>query len=102
MLTKDKIILVYYIDMGKLPPSKVGEYIQTLGEQVKNGIPEDDDSIIQYVLPVRGENSRVECINPKFVTEEEYEYASTALALAQDRFNAAIESFNKEKTDEIN
>lgn len=75
MLNKDKTILIAYINVGGVNDSDLSAFIQ---EAVDNLKPKEDDSILFYAVPVRGEESRLECINPKLVSEEEFEKARLA------------------------
>ena len=75
MLNKDKTILIAYINVSGVNDSDLSAFLQ---EAVNNLKPEEDDSILFYAVPVRGEESRLECINPKLVSEEEFEKAHQA------------------------
>ena len=75
MLNKDKLILVAYINISGLSDADVSSF---LTETAHNLRPKEDGSSLFYVIPVRGEESRLECINPKLVSEEEYEKAHQA------------------------
>ena len=75
MLNKDKLILVAYIDVSGNSDADASSLLQ----EVVNRLEKDNDgSILYYVIPVRGEDSRLECINPMLVSEEEYEKAKQA------------------------
>ncbi len=75
MLNKDKLILVAYINIGNINDADVSTFVAETAQNLK---PKEDDSILFYVIPVRGEESRLECVNPKLVSEEEYEKAKRA------------------------
>ena len=75
MLNKDKTILVAYINVIGVKDSELSAFIMEADNNLK---PKEDDSILFYVIPVRGEESRLECVNPKLVSEEEYEKAHQA------------------------
>ncbi len=75
MLNKDKLILVAYINISGVSDADVSAFIT---EAVNNLKPKEDDSTLFYVIPVRGEESRIECINPRLVNEKEYENAKQA------------------------
>ena len=70
MLNKDKIIIVAYVNVGSIHDDDIRAFLKRTAEALK---PEDDGSSLFYIIPVREEDSRIECINPKFVSEEEYE-----------------------------
>lgn len=75
MLNKDKVILVAYINVSGVHDCDISAAMQ---EAVYSLKPKEDDSILFYAIPVRGEESRIECINPKLVSEEEFEKARQA------------------------
>ncbi len=64
----DKLILVFYIDVGNISPSEVAEYIEGIRDNTRVG---DINEVVQFYIPVRDQETRVECINPKFVTDED-------------------------------
>ena len=61
----DKIILAYYINVGNLDSSDVKHVVDLYREQVK------DPSMIQYFIPIRDGETRVDCVYPKFVVGEQ-------------------------------
>lgn len=75
MLNKDKIIIVAYVNVGSIHDDDINAFLTRTASVLK---PEEDGSSLFYVIPVRGEESRLECINPKLVSEEEYEKAHQA------------------------
>lgn len=70
----EKIILVHYIGVGNL---SVKEVEQSLHKITTELLPKDD-CVINYVIPTR-EETRVECLNPKLVSEEDYKQAKELL-----------------------
>ncbi len=87
----NKIILVHYIRVGNSSAPKVDEILSRVRKHL---VPADED-IISYVIPVKDEESRVECINPRFVTEEEYESARRSLDKAQKALDEVLEKLNR-------
>ena len=69
----EKLILVLYLNMNGVPNNEVDDYCKQVIEKIKN------DDIIHYVIPVRNQETKVECINPKLVSEKGYEQAKIAL-----------------------
>lgn len=66
----EKIILVFYIKVDSILEEQYMKYMEDVIESVK---PSDDEQfIIQYFIPVRNEESRIECIYPIFLENEEY------------------------------
>lgn len=62
----DKIILVFYVNVGNLSPQKVAEHMGKIRDMCQS------DEIIQYFIPVVNQDTKVECLNPKIVSKEDY------------------------------
>lgn len=65
-------IFVFYVGVGDLPMQDVGEYM----DRVRTRFFTDEfvkkfEGSEMILLPVRETDSRIECINPKYITEEE-------------------------------
>lgn len=71
----EKIILAHYINVGNSSPQRVAETIQSL----RKLLDMEDNEIIHYLYPVRDQETRVECLNPRLVSEEEYQNAKKIL-----------------------
>lgn len=82
----EKIILVYYINMYNVDNEKIEYYLGL----VKEKIFLQDDSIIQYFIPIRNGETRVECINPKLVSEEDYKEVKELLDKTKEKLNKII------------
>lgn len=63
----DKIILAHYINVGNVNPQKVAEILGDLSKSLAG-----HDDVLHYIYPITQGNTRVDCINPKLVTGEEY------------------------------
>lgn len=63
----DKLILVYYIDVREVLEEQIPELMSRIMGRIKLESPEIGEII---ALPIRNE-TRVECINPKYITEPE-------------------------------
>tara|TARA_R110000772_G_C13310268_1_gene440136 strand:- start:39335 stop:39613 length:279 start_codon:yes stop_codon:yes gene_type:complete len=87
----DKLILVHYIDVGNMDNDMLSEFI----EEVTNKLTfEEEEMVFPYFIPIRGE-SRVECINPKLVSEEDYSHAKEVLDNTQEALKAFLNEKNK-------
>lgn len=84
MLDKDKIILVFYINIDGIDNIYCTEYLNNARKSLTNG---NDESIMSYIVPIKGENSKIECINPKVIDDKEYEHIIEKLNKAQDKLN---------------
>lgn len=76
MLDKDKLILVFYINVDSIDSCDVYDYLNEAREGLTSNL---DNSVISYFIPIEGENSKVDCINPCFIDGDEYEAAKEKL-----------------------
>ena len=62
MKIDENLILVFYIDVREVPEDEIPEFMYQVGKklEINNG----------FYLPIFGE-SRVECINPVYITNDE-------------------------------
>ena len=78
----EKIILVHYLNYNATKSrqrirEELGTYINFINDREK-------ENIVNYVVPVTGE-TRIECINPKLVSQEEYSKALETLNTAKEQ-----------------
>jgi hypothetical protein len=67
----DKTIIVFYINVGNSSHQEVEEIIENVRNKTKIS-EEDSKSCIQYIIPVRDQETKIECINaPIYVSSEE-------------------------------
>ena len=92
-MSKDKLILIHYIDVGNISYKDVEEHLLKIRDQMSP--PKDEH--ISYFIPVRDSDSRVECINPKLVDKDEYKIHLKRLKKAEKEFYKVIESMNESK-----
>ena len=85
----EKIILVHYINVGNIDGNDVSKIMEDV---VKNFSPKEEDNIISYWFPVREGETRVECINPKLVSQEDFTEAKRVLDRNQEIVNDIIKS----------
>jgi len=91
-MNKEKIILIHYINVGNIDGNDVSEM---MGNVVNKFSPKEEDNIISYWIPVREGDTRVECINPKLVSEEDFTEAKRVLDRNQEIVNNIINWKNK-------
>jgi hypothetical protein len=84
----DKIILVHYINIDGVPNSNLGEMM----ELVKDSLAKDAD-IISYIVPVRDEPTRIECVNPKLLKDNDDAWDNVKRIL--DRNQKSVDKFIK-------
>ena len=66
-MDKDKIFIVAYIDVRRINESDIVPYIEATASAIKF-----DDSVVRLLIPTRDSETRIECINPVLLTEEQY------------------------------
>jgi hypothetical protein len=84
----DKIILVHYVNIDGVPNSNLGEMM----ELVKESLAKDAD-IISYIVPVKDEPTRIECVNPKLLRDDDNAWDNVKRIL--DRNQKAVDKFIK-------
>jgi hypothetical protein len=92
----DKIILIYYINVGNINQKDVPLFMENV---VKKFSPKEEDSIISYFIPIRDGETRVECINPKLVSPEDFTQAKRVLDRNQEIVNDIIKWKNNNRKD---
>jgi hypothetical protein len=75
--------------MDGVPNSNLREMM----EMVKESLAKDAD-IISYIVPVRDEPTRIECVNPKLLKENDDAWDNVKRIL--DRNQKAVDKFIKE------
>ena len=83
----EKIILVHYINIGNINYNDVNKLMEEITVKFS---PKEEDIIICYWIPVNNGETRVECINPKLVSEEDYSEAKKVLDRNQEIVNEII------------
>ena len=66
-MDKDKLFIVIYADVRGIHDSDVVEYVKAISSSFKF-----DESVVRLIIPTRDSETRVECINPLLLTEEQY------------------------------
>lgn len=90
----NKIILVHYIWVGNAAIEQVEDKFNKL----KNNFQHiEEDNIISYWIPIKEGDSRVECINPKLVSEEDFNQAKLALDKAQLKIDEIVKAWNNQE-----
>ena len=92
MLDKDKLILVFYINVADIDRADVIEYLNDARKGLADFL---DESIISYFIPVEEEESHLECINPVKLEGTEYE----KLDEANKKFSEVLENLTNNNFD---
>ena len=89
----DKIIIVHYVWVGNAAIEQVEKTL----DRLKNNFQHLEDNIISYWIPIKEGDSRVECINPKLVSEEDFNQAKLALDKAQLKIDEIVKAWNNQE-----
>ena len=91
-MNTEKLILVYYLNLGNITPQRASEILESFGANLNQEIKEAH----HILLPIRNGNTRVECLNPKIITQEEYRSVKGFLERAEDTLSN-LSNFLEEK-----
>jgi hypothetical protein len=91
-MNKEKIILIHYINVSNIDSNDVSKMMEDV---INKFSLKEEDNIISYWIPVREGETRVECINPKLVSEEDFTEAKRVLDRNQEIVNNIINWKNK-------
>jgi hypothetical protein len=84
----EKVILALYVNVGQISTEEAERHI---AQMIKTTPSED---IIQYVIPIREGDNRVECVYPKYVVGEQVDKEMSDVL---ERLNNALIKFENEK-----
>lgn len=95
---RDRMILCFYIDIRDVDQNNLNQHLNSVKEAMaasmnRNLKEGEENDVMAFFIPVYSE-SRIECVNPVLVTEQE----------AIDNFNSAMEelqSLNNKLKDKI-
>jgi hypothetical protein len=88
----DKIILVFYIYVGKMSPMLVEELIDELKSHYFGEW--ESENTLAYWIPVQEGDTRVECINPKLVGPEDWDMVNQEI----ERAKQSLDNFVKKQS----
>lgn len=90
----EKIILIIYANINNIDDCDVPEYL----EELSNSLKADEDENIKYIcIPIRKGDGRIECINPKLVTGEDYSKVKNTIKEFEERMSNFFNNNNFEK-----
>lgn len=89
-MTADRKILVFYLGVGNMHNGDISEYVDAVRTRffTQEFVDRNDCEIL--LLPVRELNSRVECINPVYVTDKDLIKEHETL---MQEFNESLNNF---------
>jgi hypothetical protein len=85
------LVFVFYINVGNLDNHHVAEYMEKIFNVLKNS----ENNFVNYFIPVRDQETKVECINPVQVNKKVYSKVIQQLEEYNTKLNNFIEEINK-------
>lgn len=97
---EDKKIIVFYVGVGDMETNQVGQYI----DQIKKAFFTEEFAARlnceMVLIPTREINSKLECINPKYITNQELiDEHKTLMIDYLEQMNKFIEEKGESKND---
>lgn len=97
----DKTILVFYINADGLSREEVSELVESVRKLIQP-LDEDKDKVIQYIIPVHNQVTKIECINVPMLTISEDEKKDVMVKIKNvddklDRITSYINAFSETK-----
>lgn len=83
----DKLILVFYINVSLTDMEGKNNFMEHTS-MINNILV--DEGIIYFILPIENGETRIECLNPKLLTEQEYSETKNTLEKIQEKLHALI------------
>lgn len=76
ILTKDSLIIVFYINVSDVDPQEMPVYMT----DIKDNFAKDKaDDVVEFFIPIKNGDSRVECINPKAASDDDMQRINTLI-----------------------
>ena len=91
MMDKDKLFLVIYVNIDNIHMGDVSEYLMAFARQTTF-----DETVMRLIVPVRDQETRVECINPVLLTEEQYKEVEEKIKTLQEKVEEALKTLKNE------
>lgn len=85
----NKVILVCYLNIGNLEQEDIPRYIGNISKNLQK-----NKDVLHYFIPMRQGKSKIECINPKLVSENDYKQAKEVLNNSQKTINKFLKQLN--------
>ena len=92
MLDKDKLFIVVYVGLHGVADQTVFEILMNVADHVKY-----DGSVNTLIIPTRDSETRVECINPVLLSEEQYKETRKKIERLTEKVEEAIKTLKENK-----
>lgn len=93
----NKIILVHYINIGGLSRQTAETRIMSYME---HSLPKED-SIINYIVPIENSDSRIECLNPRLLSELDYQEIQKVIDKNNISLNNLLKTVVEKEVEEV-
>jgi len=80
---KNQLIICFYVGVGDMDQNDIPAHVESIKKA--NAQLFTDNGAVAFFVPISGNNSKIECINPVLVTDEE----------SKEIFNTSMERLNK-------
>lgn len=94
MSENNRLILVFYIDVSHVCKEDIPDYMS----EVASELSKNDNNTDKYFIPIYEGDSRLECINPVMLSEEEYVSVKQKVNEIDKIFKDLIKDNNNVKT----
>lgn len=94
MSENNRLILVFYIDVSHIYKEDIPAYMN----EVATELSKNDNNTDKYFIPIFEGDSRIECINPVMISEEEYAEVKRKIDEIDKIFKDLIKDNNNVKT----
>lgn len=86
MTDKERLFIIVYVNISNFSDQQtVKEYVYHISNSLKY-----DDTINTIVIPVRDSETRIECINPILLNEDQYKEVESKINELKERINEQI------------
>lgn len=90
----NKIILAYYINVGSMSSEETQQVMKNFQNEIK------DPEMIQYFIPIREGETRIDCVYPKYVVDEQVNEELRSVINRLDGYVKKISLNQESKNDE--
>ena len=92
MKDKDNLFIVVYVGVHGFGDQTVSEILGNVASHIHY-----DDSVNTLIIPTRDSETRVECINPVLLTEEQYKETKKKIESLTEKVEEAIKMLKENK-----
>ncbi len=91
----EKTLLTLYLNVGELEAKDIEELCASVSKSLFPKDLIDEANIIVFIIPVRNQETRIECISPKFIVDiDVYEEHKHQMTILNKNINTIINQGN--------